>query len=142
MKSLNFQSSCFQSVERSEAEASGQSLVLGHITDERQNNFMNARSKLSALFYLHFCANGRPDPQEDTTHKKTSAQQWHLTTIDMGQKEGGCYAPFREYPSSTMWPGPRSTTVLSLCLCACCKHRPLRQNQIFKLPITFYNARR
>jgi len=33
---------------------------------------------------------------------------------------------------------------MSLCLClyVCCKHRPLYQNQIFKIPITFYNARR
>ena len=31
---------------------------------------------------------------------------------------------------------------LSLCLYVCCKHRPLHQNQIFKIPITFYNARR
>jgi len=33
---------------------------------------------------------------------------------------------------------------LSLCLYVCCKHRPLGlyQNQIFKIPITFYNARR
>jgi len=31
---------------------------------------------------------------------------------------------------------------LSLCLYACCKHRPPYQNQIFKIPITFYNARR
>jgi len=31
---------------------------------------------------------------------------------------------------------------LSLCLYFCCKHRPLYQNQIFKIPITFYNARR
>ena len=31
---------------------------------------------------------------------------------------------------------------LSLCLCVCCKHRTLYQNQIFKIPITFYNARR
>ena len=31
---------------------------------------------------------------------------------------------------------------LSLCLYVCCKHRPLYQNQIFKIPITFYNARR
>ena len=30
---------------------------------------------------------------------------------------------------------------LSLCLYVCCKHRPLYQNQIFKIPITFYNAR-
>ena len=31
---------------------------------------------------------------------------------------------------------------LSLCLYVFCKHRPLFQNQIFKIPITFYNARR
>jgi len=31
---------------------------------------------------------------------------------------------------------------LFLCLYVCCKHRPLYQNQIFKIPITFYNARR
>jgi len=31
---------------------------------------------------------------------------------------------------------------LSLCLYVCCKHRPVYQNQIFKIPITFYNARR
>jgi len=31
---------------------------------------------------------------------------------------------------------------LSLCLNVCCKHRPLYQNQIVKIPITFYNARR
>jgi len=31
---------------------------------------------------------------------------------------------------------------LSLCLYVCCKHRPLHQNQIFKIFITFYNARR
>jgi len=31
---------------------------------------------------------------------------------------------------------------LSLCLYVCCKHRPLYQSQIFKIPITFYNARR
>ena len=31
---------------------------------------------------------------------------------------------------------------LSLCLYVCCKHRPLHQNQIFKIPITFCNARR
>jgi len=31
---------------------------------------------------------------------------------------------------------------LSLCLYVCCKHRPLYQNQIYKIPITFYNARR
>jgi len=30
---------------------------------------------------------------------------------------------------------------LSLCLYVCCKHRPLYQNQIFKIPVTFYNAR-
>ena len=30
---------------------------------------------------------------------------------------------------------------LSLCLYVCCKHRPLYQNQIFKIP-TLYNARR
>jgi len=30
---------------------------------------------------------------------------------------------------------------LSLCLYVCCKHMPLCQNQIFKIPITFYNAR-
>ena len=29
-----------------------------------------------------------------------------------------------------------------LCLYDCCKHRPLNQNQIFKISITFYNARR
>ena len=29
----------------------------------------------------------------------------------------------------------------SLCLYVCCKYRPLYQNQIFKIPITFYNAR-
>jgi len=29
---------------------------------------------------------------------------------------------------------------LSLCLYVCCKHRPLYQNQIFKILITFYNA--
>ena len=29
---------------------------------------------------------------------------------------------------------------LSLCLYICCKHRPLYQNQILKIPITFYNA--
>jgi len=29
---------------------------------------------------------------------------------------------------------------LSLCLYVCCKHRPLHRNQIFKIPITFYNA--
>ena len=31
---------------------------------------------------------------------------------------------------------------LSLCLYVCCKYRPPYQNQIFKIPITFYNARR
>jgi len=31
---------------------------------------------------------------------------------------------------------------LSLCLYVCCKHRPLYQIQIFKIPISFYNARR
>ena len=31
---------------------------------------------------------------------------------------------------------------LSLCLYVCCKHRPLHQNEIFKIPITFYNAHR
>ena len=31
---------------------------------------------------------------------------------------------------------------LSLCLYVCCKLKPLHQNQIFKIPITFYNARR
>jgi len=31
---------------------------------------------------------------------------------------------------------------LSLCLYVCCKHRLLYQNQIFKVLITFYNARR
>jgi len=31
---------------------------------------------------------------------------------------------------------------LSLCLYVYCKYRPLYQNQIFKIPITFYNARR
>ena len=31
---------------------------------------------------------------------------------------------------------------LSLCLYVCCKHRPLYQNQIFKIPITFYNTGR
>jgi len=31
---------------------------------------------------------------------------------------------------------------LSLCLYVCCKHRPIYQNQIFEIPITFYNARR
>ena len=30
---------------------------------------------------------------------------------------------------------------LSLCLYVCCKHRPLYQNQIFKISITFYSAR-
>ena len=30
---------------------------------------------------------------------------------------------------------------LSVCLYVCCKHRHLYQNQIFKIPITFYNAR-
>jgi len=30
---------------------------------------------------------------------------------------------------------------LSLCLYVCCKHRPLFQNQICKIPVTFYNAR-
>jgi len=36
-----------------------------------------------------------------------------VATIDMGRKEGGCYAPFAGSvtPSSTMWPGPRSTSV-------------------------------
>jgi len=27
-----------------------------------------------------------------------------------------------------------------LCLYVCCKHRPLYQNQIFKIPLTFYSA--
>jgi len=31
---------------------------------------------------------------------------------------------------------------LSLCLYVCCKHRPLYQNRIFKIPKTSYNARR
>ena len=31
---------------------------------------------------------------------------------------------------------------LSLCLYVCCKYRPLYQNQMFKIPITLYNARR
>ena len=31
---------------------------------------------------------------------------------------------------------------LSLCLYVCCQHRPVHQNQIFKIPVTFYNARR
>jgi len=42
-----------------------------------------------------------------------------------------------------------SVLCLYLCVCmsvaslyVCCKHRPLHQNQIFKIPITFYNARR
>jgi len=31
---------------------------------------------------------------------------------------------------------------LYLCVYVCCKHMPLYQNQIFKIPITFYSARR
>jgi len=45
--------------------------------------------------------------------------KWHLdlsscfATIDMGQKEEGCCAPFGEAgsPSDTMWPGLRPTSV-------------------------------
>jgi len=34
--------------------------------------------------------------------------------------------------------------IMSLCLClyVCCKHRPLYQNKIFKIPRTFYTTRR
>jgi len=38
-----------------------------------------------------------------------------MATIDMGRKEGGCCALFAGAgtPSSTTWPGPRSTSVAS-----------------------------
>jgi len=74
-------------------EASGQSLVLGHISDERQHSFMNARSNLWPFSLCTSVPTGGSIPRK-TLHIKqdkcTAVAEMgnHLATIDMSQKEG------------------------------------------------------
>ena len=121
-ESADFQSSCFsvsficQSAERSEAEASDQSLVLGHISDERQHSFMNARSNLWPFSLCTFVPTDGLIPRKTLHIKQDKCSAVAFGHNRHGPKRGGCYAPFRKYPSSTMWPGPRSTSVPSCIL--------------------------